>query len=71
MRRVLIGLAIGIGLGLATGQLIRSQLLGISPRDPLVLASITLLLGVVALVASWVPARRAAHVDPMVALRTE
>jgi predicted permease len=71
MRRVLIGLAVGVVLGLATGQLIRSQLLGISPRDPLVLASITLLLGVVALVASWLPARRAAHVDPMVALRTE
>ena len=71
MRRVVVGLAVGLGLGLATGQLIRSQLLGISPRDPLVLGSITLLLGMVALVASWVPARRAAHVDPMVALRTE
>jgi len=50
---------------------VRSQLYGISPYDPVTFVAITLLLGGVAAVASWLPARRAAAVDPLVALRCE
>ncbi len=71
MRLVAVGLGIGLVAALAAGQLLRTQLFGISPRDPLTFASIALVLGAVALLASWVPARRAARVDPMVALRSE
>jgi len=71
MRLSAVGLVIGLGAALLAGQLLRAQLFGISPRDPLTFASIALLLGAVALVASWIPARRAARVDPIVALRSE
>jgi putative ABC transport system permease protein len=71
MRIAGLGLLIGAGAALGAGQLLRSQLLGISPRDPAVYAVIALLLGTVAFVASWLPARRAAAVDPLVALRYE
>jgi ABC-type lipoprotein release transport system permease subunit len=46
-------------------------LLGVSPRDPFTYANIALLLGVVAVVASWIPARRATRVNAMKALRAE
>jgi predicted permease len=71
MRLVLIGLVIGGGLGIAVGQLLRSQLFGISPADPVTFGGIALLLFAVALVASWLPARRAARIDPLVALKSE
>ena len=71
MRLVLIGLAIGGGLGAAVGQLLRSQLFGISPGDPITFGGIALLLLAVALLASWLPARRAARIDPLVALKSE
>jgi predicted permease len=71
MRLSAVGLVIGLGAALLAGQLLRAQLFGISPRDPFTFASIALLLGAVALVASWIPARRAARVDPIVALRSE
>ena len=70
-RLVGIGLAAGLGLALGAGQLLRSQLIGVGPRDPLTYLAIALLLALVALGASWLPARRAARVDPMVALRYE
>ncbi|HKV50404.1 MAG TPA: ABC transporter permease [Gemmatimonadaceae bacterium] len=65
--------AIGLGLvgALGAGRLIRSQLFGVSATDPLTLAAVTLGLGVVALAACYLPARRAARVDPMIALRAE
>jgi len=70
-RLVLVGLAIGIAASLASTRLLRSQLFGIQPADPLAYAAVAVLLGFVALVACYIPARRAARVDPMVALRTD
>jgi putative ABC transport system permease protein len=70
-RQVAAGLVFGAGLAFAAGRLLQSQLLGVSPADPPTYLSIGLLLAGVALVASWLPARRAARVDPMVALRCD
>ncbi len=71
MRLAGIGLAVGLVAALGAGRLLRTQLLGVSPSDPVTFVAIGLLLGGVALLASWIPARRAAKVDPMVALRYE
>jgi predicted lysophospholipase L1 biosynthesis ABC-type transport system permease subunit len=65
-----IGLALGIPLAIGAGQLMTRQLFGVSPWDPRMLAIATLLLCAAALLASWIPAARAATVQPMVALRT-
>jgi len=70
-RLVLIGLAIGVGASLAATRLLRSQLFGVQPADPLAYAAVTMLLALVALAACYIPARRAADVDPIVALRQE
>jgi ABC-type antimicrobial peptide transport system permease subunit len=53
------------------GSLIRSQLFGVTPADPVSLAAAVVLVAAVALVAALVPARRAAQVNPIEALRTE
>ena len=66
-----IGLAIGIPAAIGAGYLIASQLFGITPWNPLLLAGATVLLGLAALVAAAIPARRAASIDPMQALRSE
>lgn len=66
---VAFGLAIGLLLALLLGQLARTQLFGVSPYDPLTFALVPPLLAAIALFACWLPARRAAGVDPMVALR--
>ncbi|MFC5860681.1 ABC transporter permease [Acidicapsa dinghuensis] len=66
-----IGLGIGIPLAILAGKLMKDQLFGVSPWDPAMLATATILLALAALVASIVPARRAATVEPMVALRNE
>ncbi|OGT99999.1 MAG: hypothetical protein A2085_06565 [Gemmatimonadetes bacterium GWC2_71_10] len=71
MRLAGLGLVLGLLAALGAGRLLASQLLGVSGSDPLTFASIGVLLGAVALVASWLPARRAARVDPMMALRYE
>jgi putative ABC transport system permease protein len=68
---ILIGLAFGLVGAFAMTRLIRSRLHDISPTDPLTFVCVSLLLAGVALLASYIPARRAAKIDPMVALRYE
>jgi predicted permease len=65
------GLAIGVPAALALAQLIKNQLYGVAPTDPTTLFIATGVLLAVALLAAWLPARRAARVDPMTALRAE
>ena len=68
---VAVGLAVGIAVSLVASRLLGSLLYEVEPNDPVVLASIALLLGGCAVVAALVPARRAARVDPLVVLRQE
>jgi putative ABC transport system permease protein len=69
----LAGMGIIIGLARAIGltRLLRGLLLGVGPTDPLTFTSLSLLLAVVALLACYLPARRATKVNPLVALRSE
>jgi putative ABC transport system permease protein len=71
MQLTLIGLAIGAAGALALTRLLASLLFGISPRDPVTLIVVAAVLSTVALLACYIPARRAAAVDPLVALRYE
>jgi putative ABC transport system permease protein len=66
-----IGLGIGIPLAVLAGKLMKDQLFGVKPWDPVMLVGATVLLALAALVASVVPVRRAAGVEPMLALRNE
>jgi predicted permease len=66
-----IGLALGIPLAIGAGKLMTDQLFGVKPWDPIMLTVAILALGVAALIATVIPARRAAGVEPMVALRNE
>jgi predicted permease len=68
---VLVGCGLGVILAIALTRIVSSLLYGITPTDPLTFILTTLLLGAVALVSCWLPARRAARIDPMVALRYE
>ena len=70
-RLVLAGLAIGLAFSFATNRMLVSRLFDLSPHDPFLLTTVSVLLLLVALLASFLPARRATNVDPMVALRTE
>lgn len=65
------GLAVGVAVALAATRLISTQLYGLKPNDAITISVATLLLAAVALLASYLPARRAAKVEPMVALRYE
>ena len=68
---VVIGILIGLGVALATTRFLRTLLYGLSPTDPAVIGGAVLLMIAVAAAAAYLPARRAAKVDPIVALREE
>ena len=70
LRLALIGIAVGIIASLAVARLIASLLFRTAPTDPLTFVGMVVLLGAVALLAGYLPARRASTIDPMVALRT-
>jgi putative ABC transport system permease protein len=70
-RMALVGVAIGIGAALGLTGLMRSLLFGVTARDPMTFAAVAALLILVSLLASYIPARRAMLVDPIVALRYE
>jgi putative ABC transport system permease protein len=65
------GIVLGIAVSLASGRLLANLLFQVRPADPVVLAPVIVVLVLAALAACWMPARRAARVDPVVALRTE
>ena len=66
-----IGAVVGTGAALAAARAIRSMLFGIEATDPRVIAATAVTLAVVGLIATWAPARRAARIDPAIALRDE
>ncbi len=70
-RPVAAGLALGLALGAAAAFALRGFLYGISPADPVTFTAVTALLAACALLAAWLPARRAAKIDPMAALRAD
>ncbi|HMF09376.1 MAG TPA: FtsX-like permease family protein, partial [Thermoanaerobaculia bacterium] len=65
------GLLMGVGLGVGVSATIRDFLFGVSPSDPVIYLAISALLLVVALLACWIPARRATRLDPIAVLRGE
>jgi putative ABC transport system permease protein len=66
-----LGVTLGLVAGAAGAQVMRSLLFGISAFDPVAFGGATLLFGAVSLAASYLPARRATRIDPMIALRAE
>jgi putative ABC transport system permease protein len=71
LRTALLGVGIGLGAALVLAQLIKSMLFGVGAADPLTFVAVALALICVALTASYIPARRAMRVDPLVALKYE
>jgi putative ABC transport system permease protein len=71
MKLTLIGAVVGVPAALAVARLIGGMLPGITNADPLIYVAVVLLLAASAFMASYVPARRATRVDPLVALRSD
>jgi putative ABC transport system permease protein len=71
MLPVMTGLALGLASAVLSGRLLGSELFGISPHDPMTISAVTILLMTVAFLACLIPARRAARIDPVRALRFE
>ena len=71
LRLVALGIVLGLIASLALGRVIATQLWGVSAYDPVTIATVSALLLITGMVACWIPARRAARVDPLVALRYE
>jgi len=71
LRVALVGVALGTAIAFPTTSLLRHLLIGVGPRHPAAFAAAAALLALVAVAACLIPARRAAGVDPMVAMRTE
>jgi ABC-type antimicrobial peptide transport system permease subunit len=70
-KMVLLGVIIGIAAALGLTRLMANQLFGVTSHDPFTFAAVALLLTMIALLACYVPARRAVRVDPLIALRYE
>ena len=71
LRLLIIGLVFGFVGAFLLVRLIRGLLFGVTPTDPVVYLAVTLLLSAAAVLACWIPSRRATRVDPMVVLRSE
>jgi ABC-type antimicrobial peptide transport system permease subunit len=71
VRLIVVGGMLGLGAALATGQLLKSLLYNVGPRDPVTYVAVVFLLTLVALAATLIPARAAMKVEPLVALRYE
>jgi ABC-type antimicrobial peptide transport system permease subunit len=71
LRLVALGIALGLAAAFALTRLMSSLLVGVTPTDPATFVGVALLLAAAALLACWIPARRASRVDPMVVLRAE
>jgi ABC-type antimicrobial peptide transport system permease subunit len=71
VRLGLIGFVVAVPCAILLGRALRSQLFGVSATDPMTLTSVVLLMAVISALAALIPARRAANVEPMEALRTE
>jgi ABC-type antimicrobial peptide transport system permease subunit len=71
LRLAAVAMVVGVAGAVAAARLLSSQLYGVSPTDPVTLAGAPLVLGAIALIAAFIPARRASRVDPVVALRSD
>jgi putative ABC transport system permease protein len=68
---IAVGLAVGLAASLAVSKVLSSELFGVSARDPLTFAAVTVVVLAAGAAACWIPAMKATRIDPMVALRFE
>jgi ABC-type antimicrobial peptide transport system permease subunit len=66
---LVIGLTLGVGVAFFSAGVIRGLLFGITPHDPATLVAVALMMAVIGIVACWIPALRAARIDPVTAMR--